>query len=110
MKAISNIRQLREYDTPIDKMRCITQTSQIIVKCIDIFWKDIPLVDKKKLTLDADELLMIFIYITLRSKVGELFSHLKLINEFSTDTLRRSKLGYYTSTIEVAAQQVMNLE
>ncbi|CDW82331.1 UNKNOWN [Stylonychia lemnae] len=110
MDAILNVRSLRDYETPIDKMRCITQTSKYIVNCIDVFWKDIPLVDKRKLTLDADELLMIFIYVTLRSKLSELFSHLKLINEFSTDTLRRSKLGYYTSTIEVAAQQVMNLD
>jgi hypothetical protein len=60
------------------------------------------LVEKKKLTLDADELLMIFIYVTLKSKLSELYGHLKLINEFSTDTLRHSKLGYYTSTLEVA--------
>ena len=69
-------------------MRCLTQSSKLIVKCIDDFWKDIPQVDKKKLTLDADELLMIFIYVTLRSKISEFYSHLKLINEFSTDTLR----------------------
>jgi len=83
-------------------MRCITQTTKFIVNCIDEFWKDIPLVDNKKLTLDADELLLIFLYVVLRSKLSELYGHLKLINEFSTDTLRRSKLGYSTSTLEVA--------
>lgn len=88
MIAINNLRKLRDYDTPIDKMRCITQTSKYIVKAIDTFWKDITLIDKKKLTLDADELLMIFIYVTLRSKISEFYGHLKLINEFSTDTLR----------------------
>jgi hypothetical protein len=62
------------------------------------------LIDKKKLTLDADQLLMIFIFVTIRSKVSELLGHLKLINEFSTDTLRQSKLGYYASTLEVAIQ------
>ena len=60
MKAIENLRSIREYDTPIDKMRIITQTSKHLVKCIDQFWKDVTTIDKRKLTLDADELLMIF--------------------------------------------------
>ncbi len=29
--AINNLRKIRDYDTPIDKMRCITQTSKFIV-------------------------------------------------------------------------------
>lgn len=58
------------------------------MQSIDEFWKGIKEVEKKKLTLDADELLMIFIYVTLKSKIGEFYAHLKLINEFSTDTLR----------------------
>lgn len=52
--AIHNLRKVRDYDTPIDKMRCITQTSKFIVQSIDNFWKDIPNIDKQKLTLDAD--------------------------------------------------------
>jgi hypothetical protein len=100
--AIQNIRRVRDYESPIDKMRCITQTSKFIVQSIDNFWKDVTQVDKKKLTLDADQLLMIFIFVTSRSKVQELLAHLKFINEFSTNTLRLSKLGYCILTLEVA--------
>ena len=100
--AIQNLRKVRLHDTPIDKMRCITQTSKCIVKSIDAFWRDITQVDKKRLTLDADQLLMIFIFVTIRSKVYELLAHLKFINEFSTNTLRLSKLGYCILTLEVA--------
>ena len=67
-------------------------------------------VDKSKLTLDADQLLMIFIFIAIRSKVYELLAHLKFINEFSTNTLRLSKLGYCILTLEVAVQQILQLE
>jgi hypothetical protein len=67
-------------------------------------------VDKTKLTLDADQLLMIFIFIAIRSKVYELLAHLKFINEFSTNTLRLSKLGYCILTLEVAVQQILQLE
>ena len=54
IQAIHNMRKVRDYDTPIDKMRCITQTSRFIVQSIDQFWKDVSGVDKNKLTLDAD--------------------------------------------------------
>ena len=108
--AIDNLRKVRAYDTPIDKMRCITLTSRYIVKSIDIFWKDVIAMPKSKLTLDADQLLMIFIYITFRCKITELMAHLKLINEFSTDTLRKSKLGFYCSTLEVSLQQVLSFD
>mmetsp|Transcript_43843 Transcript_43843/g.31944 ORF Transcript_43843/g.31944 Transcript_43843/m.31944 type:complete len:131 (+) Transcript_43843:1558-1950(+) len=108
--AIDNIRKLRQYETPIDKMRCITLTSRYIVKSIDYFWKKVKVLEKSKLTLDADELLMIFIFVTIRSKITEILSHLKLINEFSTEALRKTKLGFYCSTMEVAAQQVLSLE
>jgi len=46
---------------------------------------------------------MLYIYIALKAKVPEIFAHLKFINEFATETLKHSKLGYYTSTLEVAS-------
>ncbi len=91
-------------------MRCITQTSRFIVQCIDKFWNEVPTIDKKKLTLDADQLLMIFIFVALRSKIYEILAHLKFINEFSTNTLRLSKLGYCILTLEVAIQQILALD
>jgi len=53
---------------------------------------------------------MIFIYITFKCKIVEFLAHLKLINEFSTETLRKSKLGYYCTTLELALQQVIIYE
>ncbi len=44
--AIDNLRKVRTYETPIDKMRCITQTSRYIVKSIDNFWKNVTAIDK----------------------------------------------------------------
>ncbi|TNV86456.1 hypothetical protein FGO68_gene10367 [Halteria grandinella] len=107
--AIQNLRKIRTHDTPIDKMRCITQTSKCIVDSIDIFYRDV-VVDRQRLTLDADQLLMIFIFVTIRSKVYELLAHLKMINEFSTNTLRLSKLGYCILTLEVALQQIIGMD
>lgn len=53
---------------------------------------------------------MIFIFVTIRAKIYELLAHLKFINEFSTNTLRLSKLGYCILTLEVALQQIISLD
>jgi len=53
---------------------------------------------------------MIFIFVTLRSKVYELLAHIKLINEFSTNTLRVSKLGYCVLNLEIAVQQIISID
>jgi hypothetical protein len=34
------------YETPIDKMRCITRTSKFIVKAVDKFWKNVKGINK----------------------------------------------------------------
>ena len=39
-----------------------------------------------------------------------MFAHLKLANQFATSMLRNSKLGYVSSTFEVALEQVLCLE
>lgn len=64
---------------------------------------------KDKLTIDGDTLLMIYIYVCLKSKINYLFAHVKLMNEFSTPFVRSTKLGYCLSTMEVALNHIVNL-
>jgi Vacuolar sorting protein 9 (VPS9) domain len=65
--------------------------------------------DKEKLTIDGDSLLMIYIYVTIRSKCLDLFSQIKFINEFSTPFVRTTKLGYCTTTLEIAINHILML-
>ena len=93
-------------------MRVIAQSSSLIVACVDKFWEDVvyKLDRKKDLTLDADSLLMIFIYVTFKAEISQMYAHLKLANQFATPSLKQSKLGYYTSTMEVSLEQVICFE
>lgn len=86
--AIKRLRKLTNMNSPIDKMRCITQTSSKMVKCIDAFWEGMNNRDKWEKVLDADQILMIFIYVIIKANVKDLFAHLKVINEFSTPSIR----------------------
>lgn len=66
---------LPEYLNPIDKLRCLATVSSTIVDSINKFWKGIN-IDKEKLTINGDSMLMIYIFITIkaRSNVHDLFA------------------------------------
>ena len=66
---MANLRNIANYHAPIDKMRVVAKTSRLIVKCIDQFWEGVTYLKKdklrSKLALDADQMILISIYITL---------------------------------------------
>ena len=64
---------------------------------------------KDKLTIDGDTLLMIYIYVCIKSQLVDLFAQVKIMNEFSTPFVRTTKLGYVLSTMEVALNYIINL-
>ena len=49
----------RETCTPLQKMNCIAEISSAINKSVHDFWQGVG-VDKKKLTLDAEQITMIY--------------------------------------------------
>jgi hypothetical protein len=58
---------MRRISPPLDKARCLVDMSSSIVHSINNFWEGLD-VKKEKLTIDGDSLLMIYIYVTVRSK------------------------------------------
>lgn len=107
-KAIQELLNLPKCLTPIEKIKCISQISKTIVQCINKFWDGIK-IKKEKLTIDGDTLLMIYIYVCLKSRMIDLFAQIKIMNEFSTPFVRTTKLGYCLSTLEVALNHILNL-
>lgn len=64
---------------------------------------------KQKLALDAEQMILICIYITLKASLPDFFAHLKLAYQFATANVRQTKLGYYVATFEMALDQIINL-
>ena len=104
--AIDNLRMVEFEHAPIDKLRVVAQSSSLIVQSIDAFWEGITYLPrdklKKKLALDAEQMILICIYITLKSQLVDFFAHLKLAYQFATANVRQTKLGYYVATFEMA--------
>jgi hypothetical protein len=97
--------------SPVDKMRCMVLCTVQITKAITDFYSGVDFDGKAgKLQIDADALINICIYVLIKCKVKSIFAHLKLANQFATSMMRNSKLGYVSSTFEVALEQILGLE
>ena len=94
----------------MDKMRVIAQCSSLIVKNIDEFWKSVDGVPQKDLVLDVDQLLMIMIYVVIKCQLPDIYAHFKLANMYATNCIKQSKLGYYTQTLQMCIEQVINFD
>lgn len=110
---INNLRMVEFEHSPIGKLRVVAQSSSLIVQSIDSFWAGVSYIPleslKKKLALDAEQMILICIYIALRAHLPDLFAHLKLAYQFATQNVRQTKLGYFVATFEMALDQILNM-
>jgi Vacuolar sorting protein 9 (VPS9) domain len=107
-KAITILQSLKKMNAPLDKARSIVDLSSCIVHSINVFWEGID-INKEKLTIDGDSLLMIYIYATIKAGCNDLFAQIKFINDFSTPYVKSTKLGYCATTLEVAINHILML-
>jgi ligand-binding sensor protein len=60
-------------------------------------------VDPKKLTLDADQIIILLIYIAGKAAVKNIFAYVSFIKDFSTPyVLTTTRMGFCLTSLEVA--------
>ena len=92
-------------------MMIIASISDQITECATIFWKDMEKYIKKDLLcIEADELMTIFLFIIVKSKMPELAIFAKMIKHFTTSTTRGTMIGYYYTTLEATIAYVEELK
>lgn len=72
----------------------------------------VPNIKPEKLVLDADQMLMIMIYVLLQSKISlvKLYSHIRLVYEFQTESQKNSQKGYCVSSMEICLESIFEEE
>lgn len=110
LKAIKSLRQLREINTPLDKMLLIANLSNEITEAVNDYWSNTAHVEKSLLDINVDELVAIFIYLILKSQMPELVYHLNMIKEFTTTITRNSMVGFYYTTMDAAKIYICSLK
>ena len=72
------------------KMNCITEISSCIKQEVHDFWDGVD-VDQKKLTLDAEQIAMIYEFVAIKAEVTNIFAQIRFCQEFSTKFIRNMK-------------------
>ena len=108
---INLLRSIKKFKTPFEKMMIIASISDKITECASDFWKDMEKYIKKDLLcIEADELMTIFLFIIIKSKMPELAIFAKMIKNFTTSTTRGTMIGYYYTTLEATIAYIEELK
>ncbi len=109
LAAIEKLRQVAQLYTPMQKLQCIADLNSHICRCIDDFWKGVP-VKREKLSIDADQYLSILVYIVVKANVSDLFTHIMLTNEFATLGSTSSYHAYCLTTLQASFYHLLNID
>jgi hypothetical protein len=108
--AIQLLKQIQKYKTPFEKMMIIASISSEITDCINDFWKDLNnYIKKDLLNLEIDQLMIIFIYIIIKSQIYDISVHCTIIKSFTTCITKASMIGYYYSTVEASVSYLQSI-
>jgi len=109
--AIQLLKQIQKYKTPFEKMMIIASISDEITDCINDFWKNLNIYIKNDLlNLEIDQLMIIFIYIIIKSQIDDISVHCKIIKSFTTCITKASMIGYYYSTVEASISYLQSIQ
>jgi hypothetical protein len=106
-KSVVLLRQINDHSSIIKKIDVMYQVRNSILNEIDEFWKDVPLHQKYKL-VDADNLLSLFIYITIKSQIENFIIDLEIIEDFTNRSLKLSRKGYFFSLFKSSIEYLVS--
>ena len=106
---IKMLMGLKHAQTPFDKMILIASMSMEITQCVDTYWNNMDdYLPNYYLSINADELLSLFILVVVRAQFPELIIHEKIIQKFTTKTIKSSTIGYYNVTLNAAIEYIQD--
>ena len=100
-QAIEFLKKLSDFKVPLEKLIIIASISSLITECVNKYWKSMErFIQPSMLSIDADELMTIFMYIIYKSHMPLLFVHADFIKYFTSPTTKSTMIGYYYTTLQ----------
>ena len=79
-QAIEFLKKLSDFKVPLEKLIIIASISSLITECVNKYWKSMErFIQPSMLSIDADELMTIFMYIIYKCHMPLLFVHADFI-------------------------------
>ena len=105
---IQIIKKIPKIKSPYKKMLLIASISTEITECIDNYWEDseefIP--KSNYLQVNSDELLKIFIFIVVQSRVPDLIIQEMIVQNYTFNYTKSTMIGFYNSTLDAAINYI----
>ena len=111
-EAVLLFRRLTSSRTPRAKLSVFQLLSSQICLCVDDYYKrtGVPRPPASQLSINADDLLSILSYILIKARLPYLVSEVAFIEDFVTDGLRISQLGYFLAVFQASIELIQNLK
>ena len=108
LRVIKRLQQLQTLESPMEKLDVISHINESICAAVDEFWRGIP-IEKDKLFIDADQLLSLYIYVIIESRMSDLWVHLALVNQFTPYIAKTHNAGYNLTSLEACLIHIMDM-
>ena len=110
-KAIVYMKKIVDFKAPLSKLIVVASVSNIITECVNKYWENMKYIIKPEmLSIDADELMTIFIYIICKCRMSSLLVHADFINYFTTPITKNAMIGYYYTTLQGCLDFLMEIK
>lgn len=106
LDSIKLIEEIKEFKSPVDKMKRIAIMMSHIIKTIN------NLTDSgvESETLELKHLFCILLYVLIQSNCSDLHSQLKMVEKFNTNNVLNSINGYYFALLQVVVKFIGELD
>eukprot|EP01080_Neovahlkampfia_damariscottae_P004868 gene4868-8462_t len=109
-KVIDLLKKMNYPSSCDDKIDIISKSiSEISLSVVD-YYKGSKLYKKEDLILGAEDMLPIFIYSLIQSKISSMYSILMFLIDFMDDDTIKGSEGYCMATLETAINEILNFE
>jgi hypothetical protein len=101
------LRKLNDCNSMLKRIDLMFTLRSSILTEIDNFWFNIPLKMKYK-SVDADNLLSIFIYLIIKSQMTNLIIDIEIIDCFLSKNIKLSRKGYFFSLFQSSIEYIID--
>ena len=110
-EAVAFLKTISEFRIPLEKLVVIASVSSLITDCVNKYWKCMEnYITPSLLTINADELMTIFLYIVYKCHMPMLFVHADFIKYFTSPTTKATMIGYYFTTLEGCLNYLLEIK
>lgn len=101
------LRKLNDCNSILRRIDLMFMLRASILGEIDNFWENIPLKFKYR-SVDADNLLSIFIYLIIKSQMTNLLIDIEIIDCFISKNIKLSRKGYFFSLFQSSIEYILD--